>query len=521
MGKYNERVGFMKKRLKILELFYLGIWIIPFILFGKDFFVFSDFFSLFDTDLVKVLIFTFKQSFYSTVLAFLFGIFPAIYIANKKGIIKKLIETSIFIPFFFPVVSTIISFTIISNLKFIKDLNILYSFNGIILANIFYNTPIFVKYISEGLKKISPNLIENAELDGANALQIFLMIKLPIIWPSILRAGFLVFSYCFTSFGVILGIGGIKYSTIEVEIATTLFSSFNFSKAFALGILQFLFLLIVNFTSHKVENYELTGEFQAKKEKIGFFTRIVSLIYLSFEYIFVLTALVFGFVDKSTGKLTFKYFTKLFTKEFNEKYPILEAFFNSAGIAIVTAFLTIVFVYFFLKKFNKFTNYVVLSSLGVSSAFLGICLIYMNILYSIPLYLILVLGYFMITVPIAYSYLYYPILSFDKSLIESAKLDGATNFTLFKKIEFPLLKNIFIAVFIQIFAVIFAEFTISYTMQIKDFIPTMATINYDMSSHRYFAESTALSALNTIIIVVLFVISTFIFTKKSDKNESL
>ena len=210
-----------------------------------------------------------------------------------------------------------------------------------------------------------------------------------------------------------------------------------------------------------------------------------------------------------------KYFLKLFTREFNDNYPIYKAFLNSSIISGITALLTIIFVYFFLKKYSKSTNYVVLSSLGISSAFLGICLIYMNILFNIPLFLILILGYFMITVPIAYSYMYHPLRTFDKSLIEAGKLDGANSVNIFFNIEFPLLKNIFIGTFIQIFAIIFAEFTISYTMQIKDFLPTMSTVNYDMSSNRHFAESTALGALNTFIIISLFILANL----KSKKEE--
>lgn len=505
----------MKRKLKLLELTYLGIWIIPFIIFAKDFFVLNDFLSIFDKDLFKLIQFTFKQSFYSTLFAFLCGIIPAIYIAYNKNLLSRFIESTIFIPFFFPVVSTIISFTILGNFDFFKKIGFLYSFKGIIIANIFYNTPIFVKYISDGLKKISPNIIEMSEIDGASSIKILTAIKLPLLLPSILKASFLVFSYCFTSFGVILGIGGIGFSTIEVEIATTLFSSFNFSKAFALGILQFILLFSVNYFSELAETHQLQDEYKLKKEKVSIYTQIISVLYLIFEYSIVLISIIFAFVDKSTGKFTLKYFLKLFTREFNDSYPIYKAFLNSSIISGITALLTIIFVYFFLKKYSKTTNYVVLSSLGISSAFLGICLIYMNILFNIPLFLILILGYFMITVPIAYSYMYHPLRSFDKSLIEAGKLDGANSVNIFFNIEFPLLKNIFIGTFIQIFAIIFAEFTISYTMQIKDFLPTMSTVNYDMSSNRHFAESTALGALNTLIIISLFILANL----KSKKEE--
>ncbi len=432
---------------------------------------------------------------------------PAIYIAYNKNLLARFIESTIFIPFFFPVVSTIISFTILGNFSFFKKIEFLYSFKGIIIANIFYNTPIFVKYISDGLKKISPNIIEMSQIDGASPTKIFTNIKFPLLLPSILKASFLVFSYCFTSFGVILGIGGIEFSTIEVERATTLFSSFNFSKAFALGILQFLLLFSVNYFSELAETHQLQDEYKLKKEKVSIYTKLIAIIYLVFEYSIVLISIVFAFIDKSTGKFTIKYFLKLFTKDFNDSYPIYKSLINSSLISAITALLTIAFVYFFLKKYSKTTNYVVLSSLGISSAFLGICLIYMNILYNISLFIILILGYFMITVPIAYSYMYHPLRTFDKALIEAGKLDGANNMKIFFNIEFPLLKNIFIGTFIQIFAIIFTEFTISYTMQIKDFLPTISTVNYDMSSNRHFSESTALGALNTIIIIILFLIA--------------
>ena len=45
----------MKRKLKLLELTYLGIWIIPFIIFAKDFFVLNDFLSIFDKDLFKLI----------------------------------------------------------------------------------------------------------------------------------------------------------------------------------------------------------------------------------------------------------------------------------------------------------------------------------------------------------------------------------------------------------------------------------------------------------------------------------
>ena len=151
-----------------------------------------------------------------------------------------------------------------------------------------------------------------------------------------------------------------------------------------------------------------------------------------------------------------------------------------------------------------------MSTFGISSAFLGMALLYLNILYNIPFFILIILGFFLISVPLAYSFLYQPILSFDKKIIEAAKVDGANKLVIFSKIELPLLFSSFLSSFLQIFAIIYGEFTISYTMQIRDYFPLSSIVNYSLSSSRFYREATALSGLNVIIIFITFYLSSLI-----------
>ena len=151
-----------------------------------------------------------------------------------------------------------------------------------------------------------------------------------------------------------------------------------------------------------------------------------------------------------------------------------------------------------------------MSTFGISSAFLGMDLLYLNILYNIPFFILIILGFFLISVPLAYSFLYQPILSFDKKIIEAAKVDGANKLVIFSKIELPLLFSSFLSSFLQIFAIIYGEFTISYTMQIRDYFPLSSIVNYSLSSSRFYREATALSGLNVIIIFITFYLSSLI-----------
>jgi thiamine transport system permease protein len=514
MGKNSSKlIKKLNKRSKTYDVIYMGIWIIPFIFFAKDFFEKEVFLQIFNYRTFEIVFFSIKQSFISTSLAFVLGIIPAIYISKSKGIMANLINTSIFIPFFFPVISTVISFTVIFNSNILKNFGILYSLKGIILANVFYNVPIFVKYIGEALKNIDKSLVEAFRLESNSKIKLFFYLYIPLVKGAIKKAYFLTFSYCFTSLAIVLAIGGVKFTILESAIATTLKGTFDFSKAFAYGILQFIILLILNIIIHSEgESFDISPTIEYKKSSI--FEKIYILIYLIFEYGVVCISLLFCFYDYFSDKFTLKYFLKLFTKEFNAKYPIMQALFNSSIIGIVSALLTIVIVYIFLKNKHKYSHLFILSSMGISGAFLGIALIYMNILYNISYSILLIFAYIILAVPIAYSFMYYHIVNFDKSIIEASYLDGASHFDRFRYIEFPILKNVFSSTFLQVFAIIFAEFSISYTMQIGDYFPTMSIINYSLSNSKFFLESSALSGFNTLAILILFSGSQLLQLKK-------
>ncbi|MBZ4683234.1 MAG: thiamine transport system permease protein [Fusobacteriaceae bacterium] len=492
----------MKKRFNKLNLIYLLLWIIPFYIFGRDFFKFKGI----ENSTINVILFTIYQAFISSIFAFLIAIFPSYYVASNNNKISKLIRTTLFIPFLFPVVSAITAFSIIGNFSILKKINFLYSLKAIIVANVFYNTPIFIKYISIALQRIPKNLEETLEIEGVKGIKKFIYIDLPLILPSIFRAFFLVFTYCFTSLGIVLGLGGIKYSILEVEIATIMMSSLDFSKAFLLGIIQFVILSFINIINNIIPHYELEKS-ELKKYKINIFGKIIVIIFLILEYFVLIISFLFSVYNFYDNRFTIRGIKNLFSKEFNLDYRVIEAFKNTILIAIITAVIVIIFTYIFIKNENKYSNFILMATFGISNAFIAIALIYLNILYNIPYLILLIIGFFYITVPLAYSFLHHPIKTIKNEIIEAAKIDGVNIFNLFFKIEFPILKNSFISVFIQIFAIIFGEFSLVYTMQISDYFPVISVVNYSLSSDKKIFESMALSSIVLLIIFILFYFS--------------
>ncbi len=493
-----------KKIEKFLVNFIYGVmWLIPIYFFVKDFFEVSSLEILKDKGIHEIVVFSIEQGIYSTVIALLIALIPAYYSAYNKDFLSRFLQGLVFIPFFFPVISIVTIFSLLFNLPFLKELNILYSLKGIIIANVFYNSPIFVKYISEGLRKIPKELGESMRIDGASSLIVFFRGQLPLILPQIFRAFILVFTYCFLSLGIILSLGGIKYSNIEVEIANTLMGGADFSKAMVLGGMQFIILLFLNSMGMLIKEYEISGE--QEKKRLNPIFKIYSWFYVLFQYGVVVLAFLFSFIDYLTGKFSLKAYVKLFSREFNEEFAVLQGIFNSFILSIIVSGITVFLIYLIIKNYNRLTDVIIFSNMGISGAFLAITLYYMNVLFNVPLLILLGIGYLVGAIPIGYSFMYQYIKKFPVEILEASQLDCKSFFQTFRYIEFPILKNIFISAFLQIFAVIFGEFTIAYTMQLEDIIPLASLVNYSLVSDKKYMESSAFSGIVLFIVIVAFI----------------
>ena len=112
-----------------------------------------------------------------------------------------------------------------------------------LLAHIFYNYTLVLRIVGDSWARMDPRLPEAARLLGATQWQIFKTITLPLLRPAIISASLLVFIFCFTSFGIILILGGAGFATIEVEIYRQAVHLFNLPMAASLSLLQ----ILVNF----------------------------------------------------------------------------------------------------------------------------------------------------------------------------------------------------------------------------------------------------------------------------------
>jgi thiamine transport system permease protein len=73
---------------------------------------------------------------------------------------------------------------------------------------------------------------------GAGEWKVFRTVTLPLLLPAIAAAAAIVFLFTFTSFGVVLILGGFRYATLEVEIYRQAVTLFDLPLAAALAIVQ-------------------------------------------------------------------------------------------------------------------------------------------------------------------------------------------------------------------------------------------------------------------------------------------
>ncbi len=190
--------------------------------------------------------FTFYQAALSTLLTFALGLPAATLFARLEFRGKALLRALITIPFLLPTVVVAAGFNaLLGSRGWIALLSPWsFSFTGtltaILLAHVFYNTTIVIRIVGNALTHLNPRLEQAARTLGANSWQVWMRLTLPLLRVPLLAAGVLVFLFNFTSFGVILLLGGPRFSTLETEIYLQTMHFLNLPTAALLSLFQLL-----------------------------------------------------------------------------------------------------------------------------------------------------------------------------------------------------------------------------------------------------------------------------------------
>lgn len=302
----------------------------------------------------RVFAFTIFQAGLST-LCTLIAAFPAAYIFARydfRG--AKVLRALTTIPFLMPTIVVATAFSALLGPRGILNLTLMQWFQldtppiqimntlGIIvLAHTFYNFTIVLRIVGGFWANLDPQIENAARVLGANRWQTFWHVTFPLIAPAIIAAALLVFIFDFTSFGVILILGGPRLATLEVEIYRQTVNLFNLPLAAALSLVQLIatFTLMLAYThlqARLAQPLRLRPLTIVRRTLRTAREKILVWGYLGAMLIFLLTPLVAIVAASFKGGIT--YYTELFVNRRGAItfVPPIEAVRNSLLFACTT-----------------------------------------------------------------------------------------------------------------------------------------------------------------------------------------
>lgn len=119
----------------------------------------------------------------------------------------------------------------------------------ILIAHVYFNFAVVVRSVSTYWGHLDPAAEQAARMLGAGRVRTFVEVTLPRIAPSVWAAAAIVFLFSFTSFGVVLILGGPRRATLDTEIWRYATQRIEFDVAATLAVLQLgvvVLMLVLN-----------------------------------------------------------------------------------------------------------------------------------------------------------------------------------------------------------------------------------------------------------------------------------
>lgn len=317
----------------------------------------------------------------------------------------------------------------------------------VLIAHIFYNVAVALRMIAGYWGNQSPRIEEAAKILGVSGLELWWRIRLPMLRPAITAAALLVFIFTFTSFGVILILGGSRLATIEVEIYRQTLSLFDLPTAAALSLVQLVVTtaMMVVYTRLQAnvsgaiaarEQIERAPHRIGEKVAVGLTVAVMLILIASPLLALVIRAFtVAGGVENFTRLSTNARGSILFV-------PPLVAIGNSLAFAVVTTVLAvslgILTAALIHNPRGRWLDTAFMLPLATSAVTLGFgYLVALTGLRSS--WLLVPIAHTLVALPFVVRNVLPALRAIPSNLPEAARVLGATPFEVWRRITFPII----------------------------------------------------------------------------------
>lgn len=196
---------------------------------------------------MQILWFTTWQAAVSTVLTLAAGL-PLAWVVGRftfRG--RGLVRALVLVPFVLPTVVVATAFLALLPEGVERGLP------AILAAHVFFNVAVVTRIVGTAWEGLGRAPWEAAAALGAGPWQRLREVTLPLLTPALSAAASLTFLFCFTSFGVVLILGGPGRSTLETEIYAQAARAFDLRTAAALSLLQLTAVAVALGVAGRVE----------------------------------------------------------------------------------------------------------------------------------------------------------------------------------------------------------------------------------------------------------------------------
>jgi thiamine transport system permease protein len=180
----------------------------------------------------EVVRFTLWQAVASTALTIAIGL-PAAYVLGRYRFPgRSLVRALVLVPFVLPTIVVALAFLAVLPERLDRG------WEPILLAHAFFNVAVVVRVVGTFWAGLDPHISEAAATLGAGPWRRFREVTLPLLAPALASAAAIVFLFCFTSFGIVIVLGGPRYATIEAEIYNQAVRFYDLQAAAVLSLVQ-------------------------------------------------------------------------------------------------------------------------------------------------------------------------------------------------------------------------------------------------------------------------------------------
>jgi thiamine transport system permease protein len=395
----------------------------------------------------------------------------------------------------------------------------------VLIAHIFYNYAVALRMISSYWANQNPRMEEAAQVLGAHGWRLWWHVRLPILRPAITAAAVLVFIFTFTSFGVVLILGGPRFATLEVEIYRQAVNLFNLPIAAALSLVQvgFMFALMVFYTRLQkriaTDSVSATKAARKPKNRREWLFIAVNLVFMTVLLFAPLLALVLRSFTGEDG-FTTQYYQQLTTNSRNSVLfvPPVQAIGNSALFALATTLLALLMglmsAYLLSRSKGILTNLLdplFMLPLATSAVTLGFG--YIIALDESPLNLraspiLIPLAHTLVAMPFVVRSVLPALRAIPPNVQEAAKVLGAAPWRVWWLIDMPLISRGLIVGATFAFTVSMGEFGASLFVARPD-TPTMPVVIFRLLGQPgaiNYGQALAMSSLLMLVSALAFIL---------------